>query len=242
MAIRKIVKIDETKCDGCGQCIVNCPEGALRIIDGKARLVREDYCDGLGACLGVCPCGAIVIEQREAERFDEEAVKRHMASPPSGKPAAGGCPSLDILDSAPSSAPRRSIPLSEPGAGELTHWPIQLALVPPNAPFLYGADLLLAADCAPAAAGDFHARFLRGRRIVLACPKLDQRQPHIEKLAAILRAANLHSLMILRMEVPCCAGLNQIVKAAMQLGGVRVPVTETVLSRHGDVLGQQRWE
>jgi len=187
MAVRKIVKIDESKCDGCGQCIIGCAEGALAIIDGKARVVKDSYCDGLGACLGTCPQDAITVEEREAEPFDEEAVDRHLAEAKTQPPV------LSVLEcGCPGSAVRQleRAPASEPAAtdcpSQLGHWPVQLALVPPGAPFLQNADLLLAADCVPFAMADFHARFLHGRSVVVGCPKLDDPQKYVEKLADIL--------------------------------------------------------
>lgn len=243
MAVRKIVRIDEEKCNGCGQCILDCPEDALRIVDGKARVIRESYCDGLGACLGVCPVDAITIDEREAEPFDEEAVKAQMAK--SGKPQ----PAIPLLQPGCPGAAARSLERgaedSPPPSGapsQLSHWPVQLSLVPPAAPYLREADLLLVADCVPFAMADFHARLLRGRPIVVGCPKLDDPSRHVEKLADIIRQSSIRSLSIVRMEVPCCGGLCHIAKAAMQACGRTVPVREVTISVDGRLISEQEWQ
>jgi len=240
MAVRKIVKIDEEKCDGCGQCIVDCPEGALQIIDGKARVVKESYCDGLGACIGACPQGAITTEEREADPFDEKAVKQHIAE---AKRQKAELPTLEC--GCPGSAVRemRRPPAVDPSAGgapsQLSHWPVQLTLVPPNAPFLRDADLLLVADCVPFAVADFHGRFLQGHPVVVGCPKLDDPQAYVGKLGAILQQSSIRRLTILHMEVPCCTGLCMIAKRAMQAAGRSVPVKEVTVSVDGRVIAEQ---
>lgn len=257
MTIRAIVKIDEEKCDGCGQCVPGCAEGALQIIDGKARLVRESYCDGLGACLGVCPQGAISIEQRGADDFDEKAVEAAMklsAGHPAPQPAArkepaarksAGCPGLQVLQFGPIGAAAKTPgpgSAATPGAAsELRQWPIQLALVPPTAPYLQGADVLLVADCVPVAMPDFQSRLLAGRSVLMGCPKLDDNSPYIAKLKAIFELADLKSLTIARMEVPCCGGLSRIVRAALVASGRSVPVTEITVGIDGRLVGQQVW-
>ena len=241
MGLRKIVKIDEEKCDGCGECIIDCPEGALQIVDGKARLVKESYCDGLGACIGNCPVGAITIEEREAEAFDEDAVAEHMAETKQ--------PETTLPCGCPGSAVRRiSVPdaCSAAGAGavasQLTHWPVQLTLVPPNAPFLQDADVLLVADCVPFALADFHQRFLAGGHPVLvACPKLDDTQPYVEKLKAMLEQSSPRSLTIVHMEVPCCSGLCRIVETVLKSSGRAVPVKEVTVSIDGRVIAERQW-
>jgi NAD-dependent dihydropyrimidine dehydrogenase PreA subunit len=255
MPTRKIIKIDESKCNGCGECIVNCHENALQIIDGKARLVSDVYCDGLGACLGSCPQGAITIEEREADAFDEEAVRmRQQRRPASG---GGGCPgsavrSLNGLGSSCPAAARfqpderekvttRSTPVAS-SPSRLTHWPVQLSLVPPTAPFLRGADVLLVADCVPVAVPDFHERFLKGRVMLLACPKLDNASAYIDKMVGILEGSGLKSLTILHMEVPCCSGLNRLVRQAAILADSRLPVQEITLSLTGEVVAEEVWE
>jgi len=215
--LRKIIRIDEEKCDGCGLCVPACPEGALEIVDGKARLVSEVYCDGLGACLGECPRGAITVEEREAEAFDEAAVSELLAEKTGKKkeerkpepppfPAAGGCPGAALrMFGAGRPATEPSVSIGQESA--LRQWPIQLMLVPPFAPFLKGADLLICADCVPFAVADFHSRFLRGRAVLVGCPKLDDLQFYREKLANVLQVAKPKSLTVLRMEVPCCGGI-----------------------------------
>lgn len=231
---RTLITIDEGKCDGCGQCVTACAEGAIAVINGKARLVSEVYCDGLGACLGHCPQGAIRTEQREGPEFSQAAVDEHLkrigrfpaAHAPAPAPAPhhhhhghGGCPGT-ALRSMP--RPPRDHELEEGGcacAGEghggcseesaLASWPVQLALVPPQAPFLKGADLLVCADCVPFAYPAFHRDWLQGRVVLVGCPKLDNLPAYGQKLAAIYAAAQPKSVTVLRMEVPCCAGLAQ---------------------------------
>ncbi|KPK80902.1 MAG: hypothetical protein AMJ81_11135 [Phycisphaerae bacterium SM23_33] len=216
--LRDIIRIDPEKCDGCGQCVSACPEGALQIVEGKARLVKESYCDGLGACLGECPRGAITIEQRQAEAFDPAAVHEHLQQPAEAPPRpAGGCPG--------SAARRLERPRDPPGeAGgqprpELAHWPVQLRLVPPTAPYLQHADLLVCADCVPFALGDFHQRLLRGRAVLVGCPKLDDAQAQVEKLAAVFALNAVRSVTVAHMEVPCCGGIVSIVEAALAKAG-----------------------
>jgi Pyruvate/2-oxoacid:ferredoxin oxidoreductase delta subunit len=246
MAQRKIIEIDESKCDGCGQCVSACAEGAIRIIEGKARLVSETYCDGLGACLGECPRGAITIAEREAPAFDPHAVAAHLAAKKPPRPAVPhACPgmavrsfsqSLDVLPLRPVAPAPASDKLGT-GTG-LGHWPIQLHLVPASAPFLRGADLLLVADCVPFALPDFHQRFLRGKPVVIGCPKLDDTEFYVDKLAQILQAASLRSLTVVHMEVPCCTGLVRIARAALEATGkaTEVPLEDVTISIRGQVL------
>jgi NAD-dependent dihydropyrimidine dehydrogenase PreA subunit len=237
MSVRKIVKIDEAKCNGCGECIVNCPEGALQIIDGKARLVKESYCDGLGACLGNCPLGAITIEEREADEFDEQEVQANMAK---AAPLPCGCPGTLLKSLAP--APACDCKNAEAVPSQLSHWPVQLALVPPTAPFLKNAEVLLAADCVPFAFADFHRRFLSGNRPVLvACPKLDAREPYVSKLKEIFRTAGMKSLTIVHMEVPCCGGLNALVQTALAESGATLAVKEITIGISGQILSERQW-
>ncbi|MEN8151704.1 MAG: 4Fe-4S dicluster domain-containing protein [Planctomycetota bacterium] len=200
---RPMVRFIEEKCDGCGECVPSCAEGAIQIVDGKAKLIDDRYCDGLGACLGDCPQGAIVIEDREAPEFDEEAVKRHLARTVDGAGA--------------------DIPIAP-----LKQWPIQLLLLNPLAPFLQGADLCLAADCAAFA----HSRFseLSGdRALAIACPKLDDMERNVRHLANLIRGARIQRITILRMEVPCCGGLGMLAQQAMKLAGVELPVTSEII-------------
>ena len=233
--LRKIVKIDEEKCDGCGVCVPACVEGALQIIDGKARLVSERYCDGLGACLGECPQGAITIEEREAKGFDEEAVAQHLPSKERiSDKLPCGCPSATVTQferQTKAGVPKiaRATPESR-----LTHWPVQLALVPPSAPFLQGADLVLAADCVPFAYAGFHQDFLGDNALVVACPKLDDFQAHQSKLTEILRHSQIKSLTVVHMEVPCCSGLVHMAKQAILASGKDIPLREITIGIKGD--------
>jgi NAD-dependent dihydropyrimidine dehydrogenase PreA subunit len=195
VSLRKIIAIDEEKCDGCGLCATACHEGAIAIVDGKAKLVSETYCDGLGDCLGECPRGAITIEEREAPAFDAPA---------------GGVPS------------------------QLGHWPIQITLVPPEAPFLRGADILIAADCVPFAFADFHSRYLKGRALLVGCPKLDDLEFYRAKLTAIFAAARPRSLTVVRMEVPCCGGLTHAVAGARDAAIPGMPLEVVTIGIKGN--------
>lgn len=252
--VRKIVKIDEEKCNGCGDCAPSCAEGAIKIINGKARLVADNLCDGLGACLGHCPMGAIMVEDRLAGDFDESAVEKHLGHKPQphavpapvftpvsvqSQPAAaqhGGCPGsrMRVFD-APANQPKQSIGM---GSGEsmLRQWPVQLTLLPTTGPIWQNADVLLAADCVPFAQPDFHSTMLVGKTLAIACPKLDNVEPYIDKLATIIAGNSIRSITIARMEVPCCYGLVRIVQLAMAKAGVTdIPVQETVISIRGAV-------
>jgi Fe-S-cluster-containing hydrogenase component 2 len=229
---REIVKIDEEKCNGCGLCVPACAEGAIRIVDGKARLIADNLCDGLGACLGDCPMDAITIEQREADEFDEEAVEEHLsAEKEKPAPAAhsshhGGCPSARLM----TFGKEESSPAKEETGSrqsQLRQWPVQMHLVPPSAPFLKDADLLLAADCVPFAYADFHRDFLRDKALLIGCPKLDDGQAYLHKLTAILENNDIKSLTVMHMEVPCCSGLIAIARQAVAASGKDVPL-ETV--------------
>lgn len=284
MAKRQVIRIDEALCDGCGQCADACAEGAIRMVDGKARLVSDTYCDGLGACLGECPQGAITMEEREAAPFDEAAVHAHLArgggGGANGAAAAipahagnapedagcpsgpgGGCPGSGLRDfralvagMRPAAGPRAVGPAAgaaararrsesgstttagapggradaavdaPPPASLLGHWPVQLGLVPPSAPFLAGADLLICADCVPFVVPDFHARYLSGRAVVVACPKLDDMAPHRDRLAGILAQGRPARVTVLRMEVPCCGGLARAVLDARDAHAPDLPV------------------
>lgn len=237
---RKIVKIDESKCNGCGICVPSCAEGAIQVIDGKARLVSEIYCDGLGACLRECPLGAITIEERPAENFDEEATKRHLTEMAQEKESLPcGCPSSRVSQFEPSPVPEPAVrqTANPEQKTELRHWPIQLTLVPPKAPFLQGSDLLLAADCAPFAYPGFHSDFMKGRTLLIACPKLDDMQSHIQKLTDILRQSKIKRLTVLHMEVPCCFGLVFMAKQALLNSGKDIPLSEITLGVKGEVKG-----
>ncbi len=247
MIKRQIVQIDEEKCDGCGLCVPSCEEGAIRIVDGKARLVSDVYCDGLGACLGHCPRGAISIVEREALPFDEAAVASHIGSTPSALPVleavgagtSSGCPGMQARQLRPPKEPSRPVRSGDFNNGAkrsasqrsgLANWPVQLHLVPPSAPYLRGAHLLLAADCAPLAVPDFHQRFLDGRPVLIGCPKLDDGQFYVQKLAQIVRTAAVREITVIRMEVPCCSGLTQIARAAIRLAGSGCALHEEIVS------------
>ena len=231
MAMRNIVKIDEEKCNGCGQCVSACAEGAIQIIEGKARLVSEIYCDGLGACIGHCPEDAIIIEQREAAEFDEEATKAHLAKE-SQKQTDFVCPGMMAKKLVPKS-PAADSSIQIPS--QLSQWPVQLKLVPPNAPYFNNSDLLLVADCVPFAMGDFHNRFLKDKSIAVGCPKLDDVDFYIEKLASILKANKLNSLSVLHMEVPCCSGLTHIARQAIAKNGTKMSFEDITIDLQGNV-------
>jgi Fe-S-cluster-containing hydrogenase component 2 len=235
MAVRNIVNIDEEKCNGCGLCAIACAEGAIQIVEGKAKLVSEIYCDGLGACIGHCPVDAITIEQRDADDFDEEATKAHLAQQEQAKaPTNSVCPGVAAQqlrqkgDSAPQTAAAKA-------PSQLGQWPVQLKLVSPHAPYFADADLLLVADCVAFAMGDFHSRFLKGRSIAVGCPKLDDVQFYIEKLAAILQANKLNSLSVIHMEVPCCHGLTHIARQAIARNKIEMDFEDVTIDLHGNV-------
>lgn len=234
---RKIVHIDEEKCNGCGACVPTCAEGALKIINGKAKLVSERYCDGLGACLGECPQGAIRIEERVAEDFDEEAVKHHLEEKHhSEEKLACGCPSTSVQEL--SRQDRSPCACAGEGISNISllgNWPVQLALVPAGAPFLRGAAIVLAADCVPFAYPGFHQKFLKDHVLLVACPKLDNFQAHLGKLADILRSARPRSITVVHMEVPCCSGLVHMAKQAVKLSGHDIPLDEITVGIHGEL-------
>lgn len=230
---RLIIKIDEEKCTGCALCVPSCAEGALQIVDGKARLVSETYCDGLGACLGACPEGALTVEEKEAQPFDAEATEAYLASLKTEETMACGCPSsservlerpVDSLDET-----------SPPASSQLAHWPVQLRLVSPQAPFLRESDLLVAADCVPFAYADFHRNLLKGHSLVVGCPKLDDSDAYIKKLASIITLNNLRSITVAHMEVGCCFGLTYIVREAVKQSGTKIPIQSLTVSVNGSV-------
>ena len=235
---RKMVKIDEDKCTGCGVCIISCAEGALEIIDGKAKLISEKYCDGLGNCLD-CPEGAISIEEREAEDFDEAAVEEHLKVKEGEDTLACGCPSATVTSfdkSAEKTETATAAALKETVPSSLAHWPVQLTLVPPTAPFLKDADLVLAADCVPFAYAGFHQDFLgENNALLVACPKLDDFQAHQEKLNEVLKRSGIKSLTVVHMEVPCCSGLVHMAKQAILASGNVIPFADVTISVQGEI-------
>jgi len=254
---RKIIRIDEEKCTGCGLCVPGCHEEAIKIIDGKAKLVSDVFCDGLGACLGECPEGALSIEEREANPFDEkmvqEAAARKKSDQAQGHGGKSSPHSLDVISSAAHACPgsahavfeRKSqiTPAVSPAGSkqsELTHWPIQLHLVNPAADFFRGKDVVLAADCVAYSLSDFHERFLKGKSLAIACPKLDEGQDvYVEKIRKMVDESQINTLTIIMMEVPCCRGLLQIARAALQGAKRKVPLKAIIVSTRGDVMSEE---
>jgi NAD-dependent dihydropyrimidine dehydrogenase PreA subunit len=242
MAKRKIIEIDEEKCNGCGDCILACAEGALAMVDGKAKLVGEVYCDGLGACLGECPSGALKVVEREACKFDEKEVEKHLKKshtrgPVKHEHAAGhfqGCPGSAAMNLKPA----RPTAKAEDRASALSHWPIKLRLLGSQAPFLKGADLVLLADCCGVALPGLHSKLVDGRAIALACPKFDDLDEHIEHLAEMIKVAGPKSITVVIMEVPCCRGLLHAAEQARIRAGVKVPIVRMVVGRDGRVLDE----
>ena len=241
---RRIIHIDEERCNGCGACAEACHEGAIQIIDGKAKLTREDYCDGLGDCLPGCPAGAISFEEREAPAYDEAAVRAAKAAKLTGKLQGHGCPGSAPRTMAPGgcpgTAPRpvdaaQSTAPTGPVASQLRQWPVQIKLAPVNAPWFDGAKLLIAADCTAYAYGNFHNDFIRGRVTLVGCPKLDN-VDYSEKLEAILRENDIRDVTIVRMEVPCCGGLEHAAKQALQRSGKFIPWRVVTISVDGKIL------
>lgn len=254
---RQVIKIDEDLCNGCGLCVPSCAEGAIQIIDGKARLVSDKYCDGLGACLGECPQGALSFEEREAEEFDETAVARHLKSigrepvphahdhaeqPKPATPApqhtgsACGCPSAKTLDFRSEARPKVQNNGDQPKLqSELQQWPVKIRLVNPSAPYFEDAELLVAADCAPFAYASLHPDFLKGKALMIGCPKFDDLNSYIEKLTLVLARNNIKSVTILHMEVPCCFGLVHAVRQAAEMAGKDIPVEVKVVTLRGEI-------
>jgi ferredoxin len=243
---RKIIEIDEQLCDGCGLCVPSCAEGAIQVVDGKARLVAEKFCDGLGACLGECPNGALRIVEREAEDFDEQAVEAHLETK-KPLPAAGeqalpcGCPSVQVqsLPGGETRKPRgdagtRTAPAQIPSS--LANWPVQIALVPATAPFLKGADLLVVADCVGIAYPNVHTNLLPGKVVLMGCPKLDNAEMYVQKFVEIFKTAGIKSVTTVMMEVPCCSGLLMILKKALSDSGKKIPLEEVVVGIRGDMV------
>ncbi|MFU0833542.1 MAG: 4Fe-4S ferredoxin-type domain-containing protein [Oscillospiraceae bacterium] len=235
--IRQIIKIDEDLCNGCGLCAQACQEGAIAMVNGKARLVREDYCDGLGNCLPACPTGAISFEEREAPAFDEAAVKKAQAA---AQVPFSGCPgSMARTLRRPSDLQQAETPAQDVSCGsvesELTHWPVQIKLVPVRAPWLDNASLLIAADCTAFAYGDFHRKFLKNHVVMIGCPKLDEGD-YAEKLTEILKNNQIRNVHVVRMQVPCCGGIENAVKRALQNSGKMIPWRVTVIAPDGQIV------
>ena len=227
--IRKIIRIDEEKCNGCGACAKACHEGAIDMVNGKAKLMREDYCDGLGDCLPACPTGAISFEEREAPAYDEAAVKK--AQQKKGNLPCG-CPGSNAKSIRRDAAPRST---EEKVESRLSQWPVQIKLVPVNAPYFENADLLIAADCTAYAYGNFHQDFIRNHVVLVGCTKLDDID-YSEKLARIFMRNEIKSITVARMEVPCCAGMERAVKMALKESGKKIPVKTVVISTEGAIL------
>ena len=227
--LRKIIRIDEEKCNGCGACARACHEGAIAMVDGKARLTREDYCDGLGDCLPACPTGAISFETREAAAYDEAAVKAAKAAAPHA------CPGSRLATFARAARPAGA----DNVPSQLSQWPVQIKLAPVNAPWFSGADLLIAADCTAFAYGNFHADFIRGRVTLVGCPKLDA-VDYAEKLAQIFSANDIRSILVARMEVPCCGGLESAVRRALEMSGKDIPLAVSTIAINGELLESGR--
>ena len=250
-SVRKIIEINEDLCDGCGLCVPDCAEGSLKIVDGKAKLVADNLCDGLGACLGACPTGALQIIEREAEDFDEDAVEEYLADLKKQETEKAptmdcGCASTHIQTLPPmtpcqsANKPVTAAP-AQVGDSQLTHWPIQIRLIPPHAPFLQGADILVAADCCAAAAPDFQQRYLAGKVVMMGCPKFDDAQAYIDRFAEIIDTCNLRSITILIMEVPCCSAMNVILKRALDKAKTSVDVEQVTISTRGQEIERISW-
>ena len=243
-ATRKIIEINETLCDGCGQCVTSCAEGAIQIIDGKAKLVSDIYCDGLGACLAGCPQDALKIIEREAPEFDLEAAEEHVRRRDAAKQTetpkmACGCPSSQIrMFKVPDAGAKRPVAASSGQDSALRQWPVQIRLVPSNAPFLKDAELLVAADCSTVAYPNVHRDFLPGKVILIGCPKFDDAPGYLKKFEEIFRTAGIRRVTVLSMEVPCCSGLPVLVKKAVAASGKTIPVEEVVIGLQGNILSR----
>lgn len=250
--LRKIVRIDPDKCNGCGECVPSCAEGAIKIINGKAVLAADNLCDGLGACLGECPLNAITVEEREADEFDEDAVAKHLAA--QGKPApvhqhapeqpapahhhhtGGGCPGSRAM----SFASPEAGPEANPGASrqsQLAQWPVQLHLVSTTAPYFQGADLLITADCVPVAYAGYHEDFLKGKAVVMGCPKLDDNNFYTQKLTELFSKSDVKSVTVLKMEVPCCGGIAVAARQALAACGKEISYKEVTIGIQGQIKG-----
>lgn len=247
MVLRNFIEINEEKCNGCGNCVVDCAEGALQIVNGKAKVVKESFCDGLGACIGRCPVDALKIIQKDVEEFDEKAVEEHLKSANNpklktkGEGCGGGCPSLAFNKSPINNNPT-SINKTENSSAneteiksELQQWPVQLHLINPQAPYLKGANLLVAATCSAFSYGNFHRDFIKNHIVVVACPKLDKTEPYVDKLTKIITEGGIASITVVRMEVPCCGGLSYMVKESIANSGKKLPYLEEIISIDGKI-------
>lgn len=249
--LRKIVKIDQDKCNGCGECVPSCAEGAITIVNGKAVLAADNLCDGLGACLGECPLDAISVEEREADEFDEAAVEQHLAA--QGKPAPvhahapaaaaapappahGGCPGSRAMSFA-RPEPAASAQPAGSRQSQLGQWPVQLSLVSTSAPYFQGADLLITADCVPVAYAGYHEDFLKGKAVVMGCPKLDDNNFYQQKLTELFAKSDVKSITVLKMEVPCCGGIAMAARQALAACGRQIPYKEITIGIHGEIKG-----
>ena len=241
---RKIIEIDEELCDGCGQCVPSCAEGALEIVDGKARIIADKLCDGLGACLGECPTGALKVIERKADEFDEEAVEEHLTVKETAQEKqhmACGCPSTQIQTFVPiESHPESQISPKSKTIAEsaLSHWPVQIRLIPPKAPFLKGSDLLVLADCVAVAYANLHNDLMNGKVVMMGCPKFDGAEEYIDKFTEIFKIAGIKSITTVYMEVPCCSGLPMIVKKGLEASGQSIPMNDVIISRRGKIMEQ----
>ena len=230
--VRKIIHIDQEKCNGCGACASACHEGAIAMVNGKAQLIRDDYCDGLGDCLPACPTGAITFTQREAAPYDEAAVQAHLARKKAEAPLPCGCPGSQSRAIHREESPAVSGPAV---SSQLRQWPVQIKLAPVNAPYFDGAHLLIAADCTAYAYGNFHQDFIRGKVVLIGCPKLDEGD-YTEKLTQIIRQNDIKSLTIVRMEVPCCGGIQRAAATALQHSGKFIPWQVVTIATDGRVV------
>ena len=244
MTTRRIIRIDEEKCNGCGLCVPNCAEGALQVIDGKAKLVSDVYCDGLGACLGHCPQDALTVEEREAPEFDVEAVEQYLEKKkktevkPKAEPVPMGCPSSRMMHFKPAE-PAVETKANSRSRSMLSQWPVQLKLVPVNAPYFQNADLAVVADCVPFAYPDLHQDVLKGRAVVVGCPKLDDIEYYREKLTEIIRTNSIKTVTVPFMEVPCCFGLVKATEDAVKASGKEIPLRKVKIGIREQVISEE---